>query len=78
MSKSESTSILPILDDDQFPYLAALAGRNPYRRSLEAGQKVLIAEAGVLYEVSLKGDRRVVKHLQPRVPVHAGRILKLW
>ena len=65
-------------DDDAFPSLAVMAGRDAYRRSLHAGQTVMIAEGGILYEVSPAGERRVIKHLQPLIPVQAGRLLNLW
>lgn len=65
-------------EDAEFPSLAVMAGRNAYERALHAGQKVLIAEGGVLYEVSPEGGRRVIKQLPPMIPVQKGRVLKLW
>lgn len=64
--------------DDAFPALAVRAGRDAYQRALQAGQTVLIAEGSVLYEVLPTGERRVIKQLQPLIPVQAGRVLKLW
>lgn len=78
MNQPDHTSELSLDDEDVFPSLAVMAGRNAYQRALQAGQTVLIAEAGILYEVSPAGDRRIIKHLQPLIPVQAGRILKLW
>lgn len=60
----------------QIPRLAKLAVKKAYFRALNAGQKVLVVDAGVLYEVSKEGRRRV-KSLRPPVPVKAGKIIKL-
>ena len=60
----------------QIPRLAKLAVKKAYTRALNAGQKVLVVDEGVLYEVSKAGRRRV-KRLRPPVPVQVGQIIKL-
>lgn len=63
--------------EDQVPQLAWLAVQQAYARTVEAGLSVLIAEGGMLIEVSADGRRRVVKRLPPNIPVEAGKIIML-
>ena len=60
----------------QIPRLAKAAGKKAFRRALNAGQTVLAAEEGVLYEVT-KDGRRPVKKLAPSVKVKAGKVIKI-
>lgn len=60
----------------QVPRLAKLAAKKAFSRAVSAGQKVLVAEKGVLYEVTKEG-RRPVKKLAPATKVKAGRVIKI-
>ena len=57
--------------------LAAMAIERAYREALASGLNVLIAEAGLLVEVSPDGSRRIIKRLEPNIPVTAGQIISL-
>lgn len=63
--------------EDQIPLLAAMAIERAYHEALAAGQPVLIADSGVLVEVSPDGTRRVLKPLHPHVPVILGQVITL-
>jgi len=45
---------------------------------LAAGQSVLHAEQGVIYEVSPSGTKTVVMQIDPPVAVEKGKKIKLW
>lgn len=60
----------------QIPRLAKQAVKDAFSRAVSAGQKVLVADKGVLYEVT-KDGRRAVKQLAPAVKVKAGRVIKI-
>ena len=63
--------------EDQIPLLAAIAVERAYRDALAAGQHVLIADSGVLVEVSPDGTRRELKLLEPHVPVTQGQVIAI-
>jgi hypothetical protein len=63
--------------EDQIPMLAAMAVEQAYRQALAAGQHVLVADSGVLIDVAPDGTRRVVKQLEPNIPVKAGQVISL-
>ncbi|QDT53013.1 hypothetical protein Pan44_10280 [Caulifigura coniformis] len=62
--------------ESEIPHLAAVAVGKAYRNAIASGQKVLVADSGVLYEVT-KDGRTPIKNLRPRVRVKVGRPLKL-
>ena len=58
--------------EEQFPSLSGLAFSSAYRRTLDAGLKVLIAEDGFVVEVSPDGTRKRVMKIDPPIPVKPG------
>ncbi len=63
--------------EDQIPHLAAIAVERAYRNALDAGQVVLIADAGIIFEIYPDGSRREFKRIPPNVPATCGQIISL-
>lgn len=63
--------------EDQIPMLAAKAIEHAYQQAIDAGQTVLIAESGLLVEIFPDGTRRILRHLQPNIPVKSGQVIPL-
>ena len=61
----------------RIPKLAAAATMRAHRRALDAGNKVLIAEAGELREVSPDGRRHTVREIERSVKIRKGRIFEI-
>jgi hypothetical protein len=58
--------------ESQIPEMAVIAFRQAYRKALEEGNSVLVADDGGLYEVFPDGRREFRKPLELRIPVANG------
>jgi len=64
--------------EKRIPELAAEAFSKARERAWKAGRSVLISDAGVIYEVSPSGARKLVKTIDPPVRVpHRSRKVTL-
>lgn len=63
--------------ENHIPLLAKLATTQAYRRALASGNKVLIAEAGLLKEVSPGGSVRIVRQIESPVRMQKGQIIEI-
>ena len=61
----------------RIPKLAVAATMHAHRRALASGNKVLIAEAGELREVSPDGTRRTVRKIEPSVKMQKGQVIEI-
>ena len=59
--------------EEQIPVLAELAVRQAYRDALAAGQSVLTADSGTIFEIFPDGTRREVKRINPPTPAIPAR-----
>jgi hypothetical protein len=58
--------------EEHIPELAEAAVTQAYWQALASGNSVLESENGVIYEVFPDGTRKVVKNIEPPVPVEKG------
>lgn len=63
--------------EERIPKLAEAATKNAYRRALNSGHKVVIAEKGELKEISPDGSVRVIKEIEPSVKLRKGQIFEI-
>lgn len=59
--------------EEHIPELADAAVRQAYWQALASGSSVLECEGGVIYEVFPDGTRKIVKTIQPPIPVTVGQ-----
>jgi hypothetical protein len=59
------------------PELAEVAFKQAYWAALASGSSVLVSEHGYLVEVFPDGTRKVIKKLDPWIPVKRGQKLEL-
>jgi hypothetical protein len=58
--------------EENIPELAEAATTQAYWQTLASGNSVLVSDNGVIYEVFPDGTRKVVKNIEPPVPVEKG------
>lgn len=63
--------------EERIPKLARAATKHAYRRALDSGNKVMIAEKGKLKEISPDGTVRVIKEIEPPVKLRKGQIFEI-
>lgn len=61
----------------RIPELAAVAFAKAYRRTLAAGQSLLVSDNGFIWEVFPDGTRKMIKQIEPPMPVVKGSKLKI-
>jgi hypothetical protein len=61
----------------RIPELAQVAFAEAYQRTLAAGQSVLVSDHGFVLEVFPDGTRKMIKQIEPPVPVVKGSKLKI-
>jgi len=61
----------------QIPALSASAVNVAYWRTLASGQSVLETENGAIYEVFPNGSKKLVKQIEPPIPVQYGQKIAL-
>lgn len=71
-SMSEAESQLRCLENT-FPAMSGVAFAVARAEALAAGQSVMEAEGGVIYEIFPDGKRQVIKQIEPPTPVKRGR-----
>lgn len=69
---SDEATDLDVLES-QLPPMSREATKMAYRQALAAGQSVMEAEDGVIYETFPDGTRRIVKNIARPVPLKNGR-----
>lgn len=63
--------------ESQFPPLSGVAFIAARKEALAAGLSVVESEEGVLYETFPDGSRKVVKQIEPPMPVAEGSIFTI-
>jgi hypothetical protein len=63
--------------EEKFPSLSGAAFSAAYKKTLEAGLSVLIAEEGYIYEVFPDGTRKKIKKIEPPTRVDPGKPIRI-
>ncbi|MEI8235180.1 MAG: hypothetical protein WCH57_10915 [Verrucomicrobiota bacterium] len=63
--------------ENQIPALSGAAVNMAYANTLASGGSVLEAKGGAIYEIFSNGNQRLVKQIEPPVPVQQGQKILL-
>ena len=63
--------------EENIPLLAALAVKQAIRDALESGRSVTQARNGKIIERMPDGTERLIKEIEPDIPIKAGTVFQL-